>query len=116
VSNEKTISMTVPAGSYTVTGSMYAVTGDPDDTSEVTCVLDTTNNATDNSGLVDRTVGPRPPDPISFEYDTVEAHTALTVGTGGGIISYSCSTYGDAAVSLYQARIIATRVATLTEP
>lgn len=112
--NSKTVSLPVPAGSYDVAGSMYAVTSDTTNRANLSCDLDTTNDTTNNYGLMSLTVGPSPG---GFDYDAAQAHTAVTVGSGGGTISFECSrSSGTASVSLYQARIVATRVDTLIEP
>lgn len=111
---EKTLTLAVPGGSYVLSASMYAITSDADDTAEVTCELSASNDTTDNEGRADVTVGPAPA--AMVDYNTLEAFTALTIGSGGGTVTFYCYSYGDAAVSLYQARIVATRVAALTEP
>ena len=82
---------------------------------EATCTLEATNNTTDNYGAVSITVGPT--EAGAPAYGTVEPQTALAVGAAGGTITLDCQrSAGTPNVQLYQARIIATRVETLTEP
>jgi hypothetical protein len=59
-----------------------------------------------------------PPHPsgtgITDTYTDPQAETALTVGASGGMISFECFANGLTTIQLYQARIVATQVETLT--
>lgn len=112
--NSKTLTLAVPAGSYAVSASMYAVNQSTAAFGNLECKLKTTNSAslTLNEGGAALTLFPAPTG--SDNYQDPTARTAFTVGAGGGTISWTCSRFeGTAAISLYQARIVATQVETL---
>lgn len=114
LNNSKTISLTVPGGSYVVTGSMWVANSDTANRARVTCYLESPNDETlGHYGA--GTLEARPATGLSEPfYGTVSATTALTFGSGGGKIEYACNrAEGAATVSLYQARITAIHVETL---
>jgi hypothetical protein len=107
----KTLTLTVPPGNYTASGSMYAtITGGY---AEIQCSLTGSNDPT-NEGLTVLTMPP-PPSGASFTYSHPQLEAGLVVGPGG-TISMTCSKFGGTATGMnfYQGRLIATRVETLT--
>jgi hypothetical protein len=109
----KAISISVPAGDYVASGSMLAVNASATVASEVECKLQSPGNA--NYGVTDITIPAHPSGTgITDTYTDPQAETALTVGAGGGVISFECFANGLTTIQLYQARIVATQVETLT--
>jgi Collagen triple helix repeat (20 copies) len=105
----KTISLTVPAGSYVVDGSMTAFVGGG--YAEDRCEL--TPSPGSGEGSVYQTV-PAPAAPASHSYGSLHSSTALTVGSGGGTIQIVCNqNSGTGTTEFYNARLVATRVETL---
>jgi hypothetical protein len=111
--NSNTVELPVPAGSYVVTASMVAATGDPSNAAALLCELEASNQTTNNVGRTFVTVGPAPSP--NKDYKLAISDTAFTIRTGGGTISYRCSrpTPAPAVVLLAEASIIATQVETL---
>jgi hypothetical protein len=109
----KAISISVPAGDYVASGSMLAVNASATVASEVECKLQSPGNA--NYGVTDITIPPHPSGAgITDTYTDPQAETALSIGAGGGVISFECFANGLTTIQLYQARILATQVETLT--
>jgi hypothetical protein len=107
----KTISLSVPAGDYVASGSMFAVNASATVASEVECNLQSPGNA--NYGVTDITIPPHPSG-TTDTYTHPQVETALSIGAGGGVISFGCFANGLTTIQLYQARIVATQVETLT--
>jgi hypothetical protein len=81
---------------------------------EIDCgVVSSTGGA--NEGSVVLTLPPPPPG-AAFTYAHPQAETALTVTGGGGTLTFACHQIGGTATTtdLYQQRIVATRVESLT--
>jgi hypothetical protein len=109
-SGSKSISMNVPAGSYVVSASMYAtlLTG----YAEISCTLTSSTEGV-NEGQVTITFGPPPG--ATYDYAHPQAEAGLNVGAGGGLLTMACTKFGGTGTpGFYQARIVATRVETLT--
>lgn len=114
LNNSKTISLTVPGGSYVASGSIWVANSDTGNRAQVTCYLESLNDETlGHYGAGTLEVRPAAAPAEGF-YGTVSATTALTFGASGGKIEYVCNRAdGAATVSLYQARITAVQVETL---
>jgi hypothetical protein len=107
----KTISLAVPGGSYVVSGSMIAkIAGGY---AEERCELVPLSGS--NEGFVYQTV-PAPAGGATNSYGDLRADTAVTVTGSGGTIQFACSKNAGTATSdeFYEARLVATRVETLT--
>lgn len=105
----KTLTLSVPAGSYIASGSMYAtlLSG----YAEFDCSL-TSSTESANEGRTTLTIGPPPG--ATYDYVHPQADAGLNVGPGG-TISFACAKFGGTgSPSFYQSRIVATRVETLT--
>lgn len=110
--DEKTATLPVPVGSYVVNASMLVAAEDTADPANVLCFLATTNIVAGNVGDAMLTISPATAGHV--EYRQATAHTAFTVGPGGGTISFNCERFeGDAEPTLSRARIVATQVETL---
>jgi|GEM_PF-1103434 len=111
--NSKTVSMPLEQGSYLATASMTAVTSDGTKAAVVACTLTASGSSNYGSSYV--TVGPKHSSLPYYSYAALEAHTALAIGSGGATLYWSCGrTDGTADVGLYQARVILTKVGTVT--
>jgi hypothetical protein len=109
-SGSKSISMNVPAGSYVVSASMYAtlLSG----YAEISCTLTSSTEGV-NEGQATITFGPPPG--ATYDYAHPQAEAGLNVGAGGGLLTMACTKFGGTGTpGFYQARIVATRVETLT--
>lgn len=106
----KTLTLSVPAGTYIASGSMYAVLSSGYD--EIGCSLKG-SPASAHEGRAALTIGPPSGAPTVYAHPQVEA--GLEIGPGG-TITLNCAKFGNGTGTpeLYQARIVATRVETLT--
>jgi len=112
--NAKTISLSVPGGSYVVSGSAWAGNSDVGNRARVNCYVESLDDeALNHYGAAVLELGPAPGVSEGF-YGTLTATTAMTFGANGGTIAYACTRVdGAASVSIYQARIVAVQVETL---
>ncbi len=107
----KTLTLSVPAGTYVASGSMYTVLTSGYD--EIGCSLKG-SAASANEGRTALTIGP--PSGASIVYAHPQVEAGLEIGPGGGTITLTCAKFGNGTGTpeFYQARIVATRVETLT--
>lgn len=109
--DSKTITLSVPAGSYIASASMTSVAHAG--YAEEDCEL-TSSTESGNAGFVVVTLSP-PTAPATTTYGHPAAEAGLNVAAGGHI-SFSCVKFGGTSTEtkFYQARITATRVESLT--
>lgn len=109
---KKTISLSVPAGNYVVTASMFAFNREEKE-GRVGCdLVSSADKAHDGSAVANV---PKDPAETIVSYVQPTAETAFSFGAQGGKIEYECGNYeGMAKVGFYQARIVAVAVGSLT--
>lgn len=112
--NEKAVSLSVPAGSYVIDGSMSVASEDAADFANVLCFLASGNIVTGDIGEAEQTVGPVANGHVEYRQATVQA--AFTVGAGGGNITFYCERFqGGAEATLRRAQVNAIKVDALHE-
>jgi hypothetical protein len=110
--DEKAATLPVPVGSYVVNASMHVAAEDTTDPASVLCFLAATNMVAGDVGNAIVTISPAMAGHV--EYRQATAHTAFTVGPGGGTITFECERFdGDAEPTLSGAQVVATQVETL---
>jgi hypothetical protein len=110
--NEKEVTLSVPAGSYVVSGSMGLSSDDASNFANVLCFLSNTNIASGDVGEAEQTIGPAANGQVEYRQATVQA--AFNVGAGGGTITFYCEKFqGDAEPTLRRAQIDAIKVEAL---
>jgi hypothetical protein len=107
----KTISLNVPPGNYAVTASMVATNREQKE-GRVGCNLFSPGDRTHEGSAVANV--PKEPIETIVGYQELNAETVLSLG-GGGTIEFECGNYeGKAKVSLYDARITAVAVGSIS--
>lgn len=110
--DEKEGTLSVPAGSYVVNGSMGVASDDADDFANILCFLSNTNIASGDIGEAELTIGPVSNGHVEYRQATVQA--AFSVGAAGGTITFYCEKFqGDAEPTLRRAQINAIKVEAL---
>jgi hypothetical protein len=108
----KTISLSVPAGNYVASASMYASNRELKE-GRVSCTLFSTADKAHSGSAVANL--PKDPAETIGSYAQPTAETVFSFGAQGGRIEYECGNYeGTAQVGFYQAHITAVAVGSLT--
>jgi hypothetical protein len=110
--NEKEVTLSVPAGSYVINGSMGISSDDVGDFADILCFLSNTNIGTGDIGEAEVTIGPVVSGHVEYRQATVQA--AFSVGAGGGTTTFYCEKFeGEAEPTLRRAQINAIKVEAL---
>jgi hypothetical protein len=83
--DEEEVTLSVPAGSYVINGSMGVSSEDADDFANIPCFLSNTNIASGDIGEAELTMGPVSNGHVEYRQATVQA--AFSVGAAGGVIT-----------------------------
>ena len=99
----------LPAGKYTVTGSMYVTNSSASLKVDTSCTLDSpADTDPDHEGNAALSLMFA----ANTTYGTLTAQTVLNLPSAG-TATISCQKFGTGSASFYQARVLATKVETL---
>ena len=108
----KTITLSVPAGNYVVSASMYATNREAKE-DRVGCNLISQDDKFHSGSAVANI--PKEPTETIVSYQQPEAQSVFSFGGSGGTIEFKCENFeGTGKVEFYNAQIIATAVGSLS--